>query len=95
LNTTTVLRLVTDNTSDIVLLTDENSIIYANEQAINHLGYSLLELSSMNYYSLITEEDRERVEELAMLIIENNQKSINFQSWLLRKNRRKKDNCDV
>lgn len=87
------LRIVSDNSSDIVFLNDENSIIYANQKAVSLLGYSLVELCSLDYYKLISEDDRERVEELAIQIRENNQNRVAFQSWLVTKSGEKRF-CD-
>ncbi|MGE5318514.1 MAG: response regulator [Chloroflexota bacterium] len=80
------LRIVSDNTSDLVLLCDEQSIIYANKKSLNSLKYSLLELNAMDYYKLIADDDRERIEELGLQIRENSQNKINFQTWLIAKN---------
>jgi PAS domain S-box-containing protein len=87
------LRIVSDNTSDIVFLNDENSIIYANQKAVNLLGYSLAELYSLDYFKLLLEDDRERIDELALRIRENNQSRILFQSWLVTKSGEKRY-CD-
>lgn len=79
------LRIVSDNTSDLVFLAEEGKIIYANNKSLQSLGYNLSELNTLNYYDLIANEDRERVEELGLQIRENTQSRINFQAWLISK----------
>lgn len=79
------LRIVADNTSDIVFLIDQSTIIHANQKAINLLGYTLPEFYSMNPFTFIAEEDKERVEELALGLLDYSQNKVNFRSTLLTK----------
>lgn len=61
------LRAVADNTNDIVIIYHEDSIIYANQIAVNQLGYTQEELTQIEPYILIAPEEKERIEELELI----------------------------
>lgn len=79
------LRIATDYSSDLVFLNDKNTIIYANHKAVTRLGYTHAELYSMDYYKLLDDSDRERVEELAMGLMDNVQNKLSFRSTMVTK----------
>ncbi len=79
------LRAVADNTNDIVLIYQSGSIIYANQIAVNQLGYSADELSTMSPFDLVPPEEKERVEELQLKFQENGLNTYTFRSYILTK----------
>lgn len=74
------LQAVADYTSDLVFIVYQDKIIFANKKAEKTTGYSFLELTKLNYYNLISADEIERVQEIAIGLRENPLNNITFRT---------------
>jgi PAS domain S-box-containing protein len=58
---------IIDNTRDIICIFRDRKILYINEVSVKMLGYPREELYRRDYFSLFSENDRERVEEYELV----------------------------
>ena len=58
---------IIDNTRDIICIFSDRKILYINEVSVKMLGYPREELYRRDYFSLFSENDRERVEEYELV----------------------------
>lgn len=77
------LQAVADYTSDLVFIVNQDKIIFANRKAEKITGYSFHELTKLNYYTLISDNEIERVQEIAIGLRENPSNNIAFRTSIL------------
>lgn len=73
-------RAVSRNSRDIIIIYSDNKILYYNELAMNKLGYMPSDFHKMNYLSLYSIADRERVEELDVKLNLDSDSELTFEA---------------
>lgn len=53
---------IIENSKDVILVHDDNKVIFANNSAIDRLGYSMDELNNISIYDLICDNEKEYAE---------------------------------
>ena len=75
-----IFQAVSRNSRDIIIIYSDNKILYHNELAMNKLGYMPSDFHKMNYLSLYSRADRERVEELDVKLSLDSDSELTFEA---------------
>lgn len=57
-------RMIIENSKDVILVHDDNKVIFANESATKLLGFSMSEFSNKSIYDLICDDKKEYVKKI-------------------------------
>lgn len=75
-----IFQTVCYNSRDIIIIYSDDKILYHNELAMNKLGYMASDFQRMNYLSLYSRADRERVEELDLKLNSGSDSELTFDA---------------
>lgn len=79
-------RMIIENSKDVILVHDENKLIFANSSAIKLLGYSIEELTDKSIYDLICDNQKEAAKNTFKEEINEQKPIVKFEGNLKAKN---------
>ena len=79
-------RMMAENIQDILMIIENEKVVYSNRRLLEISGYSEEELRAMNPNNIIDPEDHAKMEELAKKSMTCTGPPVAFQSWIRCKN---------